>query len=351
MLVAPGNVEDLSVLLEAERYAALAGDRPEAVGGVDVLDARNGREFEAGFAGVGVELQRAHADDGVVGDDLRGREVALEVRVLHELDVAETGEAFAADRVTGGVDAALGIDPGKVVNRVGILVAGQPPYRDASGIAVMLFGVGVEFAANPGDDLLALRVGRLRHAFGRHAILLQRGGYFSPGLKTLTNGGLRSQLLQVYTRHRCSAAMTLEAVLLDDRQRAGNSFVRAAQGPADEDGNDRAATQQERSTAPVTPICELSNTRSFHRVVVLFYAPVTPVSTVPPWGSVRDGRDCTSVNATGGTTGKAILRNEPIWKEKWFGLNCFGDGFVCGNGCTARVGFHRAKNEILLPSG
>jgi hypothetical protein len=49
--------------------------------------------------------------------------------------------------------------------------------------------------------------------------------------------------------------MALEAVLLEDRQRVRNSFVRAAHGPADEDGDDRAATQQERSTAPVSPLC------------------------------------------------------------------------------------------------
>jgi hypothetical protein len=49
--------------------------------------------------------------------------------------------------------------------------------------------------------------------------------------------------------------MALETILFDDRQRVRNSFVRAAHGPADEDGDDGAATQQERSTAPVSPFC------------------------------------------------------------------------------------------------
>ena len=47
MLVAPGDVEDFSVLLKPERNAALAGDRPEAVGRVDILDARDGGKLEA----------------------------------------------------------------------------------------------------------------------------------------------------------------------------------------------------------------------------------------------------------------------------------------------------------------
>ena len=51
------------------------------------------------------------------------------------------------------------------------------------------------------------------------------------------------------------AAVALEAILLEYRRRVRSRFVRAAQGAGDEDGNDCAATEQERSLAPVGPFC------------------------------------------------------------------------------------------------
>ena len=199
------------------------------------------------------------ADDGVVGDDFGGSEVALEVRILHELDVAETGEAFAADGIAGRVDADFGIDAGEVVDGVGVLAAGEATDGDPAGIAIVFPGVGGEFGANPGDGLLALRVARLRHAFWRHAVLLEYGCDFSPGLKALADGGLRGQLLQAYTSHGCcrgcNSAVALKAILLEYQRRVGRRFVRAAKGAGDEDGNDCAATEQERSLAPVGPFC------------------------------------------------------------------------------------------------
>ena len=88
-------------------------------------------ELQARLAGVGVELERSGADDGVIGDELRGFEIALDALVLHELHVAEVREALAADRVARRVDADLDVDAGQIANRVGVFGAGQPPDRDA----------------------------------------------------------------------------------------------------------------------------------------------------------------------------------------------------------------------------
>jgi len=49
--------------------------------------------------------------------------------------------------------------------------------------------------------------------------------------------------------------MALKAILLEYQRRVGRRFVRAAKGAGDEDGNDCAATEQERSLAPVDPFC------------------------------------------------------------------------------------------------
>ena len=93
------------------------------------------------------------ADHGVVGDSLGGLQVALEVGVLHELDVAEIGEALAADRVAGGVDAGIEIEPGQVADGVAVLAAGEAAHGDASGVAIVLFDVGIQLGADPGGDL------------------------------------------------------------------------------------------------------------------------------------------------------------------------------------------------------
>src|SRR5260370_22560836 len=161
MLIPPGNVEDLAVLFQSERITALARDGPETLRGIDVFDARDGGEFEAGLPGVGEELQRTGADHGMIGDNFGGTEITFQVRVLHELHIAEAGEPFAAHRVAGRVDARIEVDPGQVVNRVRILAAGQAPDGDPPVIAIVLFRIGAELSANPCHGLLALHVSRL----------------------------------------------------------------------------------------------------------------------------------------------------------------------------------------------
>ena len=74
--------------------------------GVELVDAVERGELQAGLAGVGVELERPGANDRVIGDQLGRFEIALDAFVLHELDVAEIREALAADRIVRGVDRA-----------------------------------------------------------------------------------------------------------------------------------------------------------------------------------------------------------------------------------------------------
>src|SRR5260370_40318772 len=98
MLIPPGNVEDLAVLFQSEGITALARDGPETLRGIDVFDARDGGEFEAGLPGVGEELQRTGADHGMVGDNFGGPKVALQVRVLHALHIPAAGDPLAPHR-------------------------------------------------------------------------------------------------------------------------------------------------------------------------------------------------------------------------------------------------------------
>src|SRR5258706_10331045 len=99
MLVAPSDVEGFAIFVEAVGVAAFTGNSTETLIRVDGLDTRDGGELEAGFTGVFKELHRASTNDSVVGHELGGFEVALEVSILHELDVAEVHEAFTADRI------------------------------------------------------------------------------------------------------------------------------------------------------------------------------------------------------------------------------------------------------------
>src|SRR3954447_3991460 len=139
MLVAPCRVESLSVFLQAERLAALARYGPETVRGVDASDAVDGRHFKAGLARIRVELDRAGPDHGAVRDLLSRGEIALQAGVLHELDVAEIGETFAADRIGGRIDPHFDIESGQILNRVAVLAAGQSPDGDAARVAGMGF--------------------------------------------------------------------------------------------------------------------------------------------------------------------------------------------------------------------
>ena len=57
--------------------------------------------------------------------------------VLHELDIAEIGEPFAAHRIARRVDAGVKIVSGQILNRVVVFAAGKPPDRDASRLAIV----------------------------------------------------------------------------------------------------------------------------------------------------------------------------------------------------------------------
>ena len=107
------------------------------------------RELEAGAPRVGIELQRPGADDGAIGHDLGGLEIALDAGVLHELHVAEVREALTANRVARGVDADGDIDAGQVANRVGVFTARQPADGHAPWIAGVLGLVRFQRRAHP----------------------------------------------------------------------------------------------------------------------------------------------------------------------------------------------------------
>ena len=98
MVILPRHIERLTVSFEAERFAAFAGNGADAVRLIDPLDPVDGRHFEPGLAGIGIELDWAGADDGMLGDILGGFEVALQSGVLDKLDIAEMRKALAADR-------------------------------------------------------------------------------------------------------------------------------------------------------------------------------------------------------------------------------------------------------------
>ena len=139
VLVVPGNIERLAVALEPEGSPAFAGDDAEAFRCIESVDAVERGELETGLAGVGVEGERPGADDRVIGHDLRGFEVALDARVLHELDVAEVGETLAANRITRRIDDADGnVDAGQVADGVRVLRAREAADSHASGVAGML---------------------------------------------------------------------------------------------------------------------------------------------------------------------------------------------------------------------
>src|SRR5256885_7435163 len=111
----PRHIQSLRIFIESESDAALARNGAEAILRVRVVQPRSRRHFEAGLTGVAVEAERTGPDHSVIGDLARGAQVALQRGVLHELDVAEVGEALAAGGIARGVNAQVGIDTGEIV--------------------------------------------------------------------------------------------------------------------------------------------------------------------------------------------------------------------------------------------
>ncbi len=213
----PRREQRLGVLFKAEGDSAFARDGAEAEFGIDVLDAVDGRHLETALARFRIELERPCADHRVIGHELRRLEIALQIRILHELDVAEVGESLAAYGIVRSVDAQIEIEPGEIVDRVVILAAGQPPHGHMAGVARMQLHEPIEPRANPQSGLRALLVARLRHALGRHVPLLERGSHAFPSLVILRHRCGGRQLFQIHARGGYGAAVTLKAVLFEDR--------------------------------------------------------------------------------------------------------------------------------------
>src|SRR5262245_58580534 len=96
MLVVPRDIEGLPILFQPEWPAAFTRDGSESVCGVDLPDACNRREFEAGLAGLRKKFERARSDYRMIGNDLGGLEVTLQICILHKLHVPEIGKSFTS---------------------------------------------------------------------------------------------------------------------------------------------------------------------------------------------------------------------------------------------------------------
>src|SRR5262245_5124656 len=139
MPVAPRDVEGLAILFEPEWDATFARNRAEAVGGVNLPDAVDGRHLESRLAGVRIEFEGTGPDHRVIRNLLGPPQIPSEARVLHELHIAEIRAPLAANRIGGGVDAHLTIQTGEILNGVSILAARQASDGDSSGVACVLF--------------------------------------------------------------------------------------------------------------------------------------------------------------------------------------------------------------------
>src|SRR5688572_29799763 len=103
MLTFPSGEQRLGIAIEPERNRPFTGRRPNAVLLVDFLNPVDRRQLVARLARITEEVERAGADHGMRGDLLGRGEVALQRRILHELDGADVRESFAADGITDKV--------------------------------------------------------------------------------------------------------------------------------------------------------------------------------------------------------------------------------------------------------
>src|ERR1051326_1188209 len=90
--------------------SAFARYKAKSTRRVQVVDAVERKQLQAGPARVLIKLQRPRAEDRVIGDELRRFEVALQAGFLHGLNVSEIGEALAADRIRRGIDTRIEVE-------------------------------------------------------------------------------------------------------------------------------------------------------------------------------------------------------------------------------------------------
>ena len=218
--VLPGDVESTPILIEPEGTPSFAGDGAETRSGVDPTDPLDRRQLEAGLARIGEELKRAGADHRVVGNLPGCGQVALERRVLHELDIAKVGKPFASNRVGGGVDAErrrLDRYSRQVVYRVTILSAGQPTNGHLSRISCVAPGMLVDRPAHPVDHLSPPLLIGCRRPLRRHRLLLEDGDHSLPLQKMPSRRALLHQPGKAQPAFRSRQSVTGKAMLLENR--------------------------------------------------------------------------------------------------------------------------------------
>ena len=95
----------------------------------------------ANSAGMLKESERSGTNHSMRGNSFCCFKIALEIRVIHELHIAEIREPLTAYRVAGKITVEPQVQTGQVVDRVCILAAGQPSDGDLPRIAGVLLGV------------------------------------------------------------------------------------------------------------------------------------------------------------------------------------------------------------------
>jgi hypothetical protein len=220
MTVLPGDVECLAILLETKGTTTFTGDGSEASAGVNLTNPLDGCQFETGLPRIDEELKRPGADHGVIGNATGGREIFLEGRILHELDITKTCKALSSNRIGRGINpkcSGVDGDASEVVDRVEVLSTRQSADGHLTRFTFVAAGVVGEAGLDPVDDLPTLALRWLRHPLGRHRLLFKHGHHPFPLLKMGSGGGLRHELLEVQTRLRCIRTVTGIAVLLEYR--------------------------------------------------------------------------------------------------------------------------------------
>ena len=111
----------------------------------------------------------------------------------------------------------------------------------------MGFGIGIQLRFDPDQGLLALLIGGLRIALGRHVMGAEGGNYALPDEVVFRHRRTGGQLFQADAGGGEAVAVAIEAVVLENRRGFGRSLIGAANAYGSEDKQEHAHTSGQRS--------------------------------------------------------------------------------------------------------
>ena len=163
--------------------------------------------------------RRRIRDNRPLHDALRGGQIPLHQHRRHRQHVADVVETVA-NVVGGKILGRIKVHADQIADRVPVLRPIQPPHRDPARVRLGISGSPLKNTANDSQESVSLVRRRLRFAFRGHAPGLDHSDHRFPAIPLLDHGRIVAELRQRQACLRLRIAVTVDAILLQERNPA-----------------------------------------------------------------------------------------------------------------------------------